>query len=262
MIRCGKIPRASTVMAKAVMVATAVVSAGCAGTGANDAARDTVQVLTEGKNEADRAFRAPFQSKEPIDLKQGYAKLGPAARPVDAGQLKVALERHVEGRRQKSATYVVAGANLTTDGRTRALVLFTSENFCQPQGCELAILEQGSFGWKSVATISRVRAPVLMAPTATDGWFDLWAATGRDADEKSKKKSFEKVVRLQHGPNGYPSTTTFAISSTTGTPAGQAIFQEADLDLPDKARFATAGRDPEHGKQKIKAMTPPLTAKP
>ena len=68
--------------------------------------------------------------------------------------------------------------------------------------------------------------------------------------------SFLTNVRLPYGANGYPGTTTFAIASTQGAPHGQVLFQSADLDVPDKARFATGGRDPDGTKKKVKALTP------
>ena len=248
-----------TVSAALLLAVAGVCLAGCTSTGAGDIGRDTVQTLTEGKNEVDRTFRAPFTAKDPIDLKQGTATLGPAAKPIDAAQLKSAIERHVEGRKQKAATYVLAGAKLTTDGKPRVIVLFTSENWCQPQGCDMAIFEQGTFGWKTLTTVSRVRPPILISQNATSGWYDLWASTGREASGKNSK-SFVQNVRLQYGANGYPSTTTFAISPSTGAPEGQAIIQTAELSLPDKARFATAGQDPDK-KKKVKTTTPaPATA--
>ena len=105
------------------------------------------------------------------------------------------------------------------------------------------IFESGTFGWKSVGMIGRVRAPLSLAASDTSGWRDLWVTTGKDA-KGSGGRSFVKSVRLQYGPNGYPSTTTFAIGKSEGTPDGEVVFQSAELDLPDKARLATAGRDP------------------
>ena len=242
----------------ALLLLNAVWLSGCASGGSGGALEGTFQTYNEGKSEIDRAFRAPFNNKDPIDLKQGTGTLGPAAKPFDEAKIKTAIERHAEGRKQKAGTYIAAGVNLTPDGKQRVLVLFTSENWCQPQGCELAIFEQGTFGWKSIASIGRVRAPVLVSAAATAGWYDLWAVTGREGkagkDGKQSKdtKSFVQNVKLQYGTNGYPGTTTFAISSTKGEPEGQAIFQSAELSVPDKARFATAGKDPNDASKKKK----------
>ena len=221
--------------------------------------KDAVQTAAETQQEVDRTFRAPFNPKETLDLQQRPGKLGPAAKPVDAALIKAAVERHAEARKQKAGTYVVAGANLTPDGKVRALVLFTSENWCQPQGCEMAVFEQGTFGWKSVATVSRVRPPIRVTAKVTAGWYDLWVMTGREENGKNKK-SFIQNVHLTYGSLGYPSTTTFAISSTKGEPEGQAIIEDADLDVPDKARFATGGRDPESGKKKKSSLLNPAAA--
>jgi hypothetical protein len=241
------------------VLALGCVLSGCASGGSGNVMKDGVQTFTEGKSEVDRAFRAPFNTKDPVALTQGTGTLGPAAKPIDAAQLKAAIERHAEGRKQKAGTFVAAGAHLTPDGKLRALVLFTSENWCQPQGCDLAIFEQGTFGWKSVATISRVRAPVLVSSNVSSGWYELWAVTGREGKpvkDGKESKSFVQNVKLQYGANGYPGTTTFAISSTTGVPEGQAIIQSAELDLPGKARFATAGRDPDSKKKKSSLLKP------
>jgi hypothetical protein len=244
----------------AVALAVAGGLAGCAssGSGSGSAVMDGLQTFNETKKEVDRAVRAPFNTKDPVALTAGNGLLGPAAKPFDEAKIKTAVERYAEGRKQKAGSYVAAGANLTPDGKMRVLVLFTSENWCQPQGCDLAIFEQGTFGWKSAGTISRVRAPVLIGTTVTSGWYDVWTSTGRQAKpgkdgKESKDKSFVTNVRLQYGANGYPSTTTFAISGTTGAPEGQAVFQSAELAVPDKARFATANKDPEENKKKKKS---------
>ena len=241
------------------LLAATLALPGCSSSGSGNAMKDTVQTLSETQREVDRTFRAPFNPKAELDLQQRSAKLGPAAKPVDAVPLKTAIDRHAEARKQKVGTFVTAGANLTPDGKLRALVLFTSENWCQPQGCELTIFEQGQFGWKSVATINRVRPPIRIASKATSGWYDLWAVTGREEDGKNKK-SFIQNVHLQYGSNGYPSTTTFAISSTKGEPEGQVVIESADLDVPDKARFATSGRDPDGRKKKKSSIVNPTAA--
>ncbi len=247
------------------VLGTVLTLSGCASSGSGNAMKDTVQTLAETQREVDRTFRAPFNPKDPMDLQQRSGTLGPAAKPVDAAQIKTAIERHAEGRKQKAGTYVVAGAHLTPDGKSRAIVLFTSENWCQPQGCEMAIFEQGNFGWKSVATINRVRPPIRVTSKVTSGWYDLWAVTGREegvGKNDKTKKSFIQNVHLPYGSNGYPSTTTFAISSTKGEPEGQVIIEAADLDTPDKARFATGGRDPEGRPKKKSSLVTPASAAP
>jgi hypothetical protein len=241
------------------LLAIACVLSGCSSSGSGNAMKESVQTLSETQREVDRTFRAPFNPKDPMDLQQRSGKLGPAAKPVDTALIKTAIERHAEARKQKAGTYVVAGANLTPDGKLRAVVLFTSENWCQPQGCEMAIFEQGTFGWKSIATVSRVRPPIRVTPKVTAGWYDLWAVTGREETGKGKK-SFIQNVHLPYGSNGYPSTTTFAISSTKGEPEGQILIEDADLDVPDKARFATGGRDPDGTRKKKSSLVTPAAA--
>lgn len=241
------------------LLGVAFVLTGCASSGSGNAMKEAVQTVAETQREVDRTFRAPFNPKEPVDLQQRPGKLGPAAKPVDTALIKTAIERHAEARKQKAGTYVVAGANLTPDGKLRAIVLFTSENWCQPQGCEMAIFEQGNFGWKSVATVSRVRPPIRVTSKVTAGWHDIWAVTGREETGKNKK-SFIQNVHLPYGSNGYPSTTTFAISATKGEPEGQVIIEDADLDVPDKARFATGGRDPDSTRKKKSSLINPAAA--
>jgi hypothetical protein len=248
------------ISAASTLLGAALLLPGCSSSGTGGVMKDTAQTLSETQREVDRTFREPFQNKEPLQMVQKQGVLGPAAKPVDPASIKLAIDRFAEARKQKAGTYVVTGAVLTPDGKTRALILFTSENWCQPQGCELAIFEQGTFGWKSVGTINRVRPPVRVTAAVSNGWHDLWVVTGREEGGKNKK-SFIENVRLQYGSNGYPSTTTFAIATTKGAPEGQVIIETADLDVPDKARFATGGREPGHGKKKIKELTPAAAAK-
>lgn len=244
MIRHLPISARDATLAIATLVGSGTL-AGCSG-GATEAMKSTVLTVSEGQREADRLARSPFVTKDPIATTKGAGTLGPAAQPVDEAAVKKAVERFVEDRKQKAGSYIAANVKLTPDGKSRILVLFTSENWCQPQGCDLVVFEPSTFGWRAVSTVSRVRAPVLVSTTVTAGWYDLWVKTGKEATKD--QKSFVKDVRLQYGANGYPSTTSFAIAATQGAPEGQAIIQAATLELPEKARFATAGRDPDDKK--------------
>ena len=256
MIRSRSSP-AITRAATAALLLAAGWLAGCSSAGTAEAFKSTVQTVNETKSEIDRTARAPFQTKDPIQVSSGKGQLGPAALPFDEVQIRKAVERYAEGRKQKAGGYIAAGVKLTPDGKLRVLVLFTSQDWCQPQGCEMAILEPGTYVWRSVGSISRVRAPVLVGSTVSNGWYDLWASTGREAKGKDKDaKSFVQNVHLPHGANGYPGTTTFATSVTPAgaKPEGQAVFLSAEQDIPDKARFATGGRDPDNNKKKKKDL--------
>ena len=116
-------------------------------------------------------------------------------------------------------------------------------------------------GWGSGATVYRVTAPIRIGTSVSNGWHDLWVVTGRGEGGKGTK-SFVQNVRLQFGANGYPGTTTFALAGTDVVPEGTAVIESAELDLPDKTRFATGGRNPDHNKKKIKALTPKPAVKP
>lgn len=221
--------------------AAGLVLSACAGT-----AKDSFQDVAEATLGANNALHNPLSEKTAVALtKSTGATISAAAKPVDEAGLKGAIDRYARAKRQLTGTYVQAGADLRGNGQVQALVLFTSENWCQPQGCSLVVFEQSSTGsgYRLVATINRVRAPIVVSANKTAGWRDIWVKTGRDI---TLAKLPLQNARLQFGANGYPSSASFATTAVLGatdaaafgTPDGEALIQSADLTVPEKAKIA------------------------
>lgn len=70
-------------------------------------------------------------------------------------------------------SYVAAFADLNGDGREEALVSLHSGLFCGSGGCALYIYTPAGAGWREVAELTIVNAPVRLLNTRTRGWRDL-----------------------------------------------------------------------------------------
>ena len=69
--------------------------------------------------------------------------------------------------------YVAGFADLNGDGREEALVSLHSALFCGSGGCALYIYTPAGTGWRQVAELTIVNAPVRLLATRTRGWRDL-----------------------------------------------------------------------------------------
>jgi hypothetical protein len=218
---------------KAVAVAALSLLAVPAALAQDSVVKQGMRPIGEAMREIDRAARAPFNPKPQIAVEPGAATLGPAARPLDAGKIKAAVERFAELKKQKTGTYVAAGYDLNGDGKLEALVLMTSESWCQPQGCPLLIFEPSVLGWRHIGTVNRVRPPVRIASSKTGGWLDLWVMSGKTTKDKGPPLS---TVRLQWAANGYPSSASFAAPAKPEAAEGPDLIASAEMKLPEKAK--------------------------
>jgi hypothetical protein len=142
--------------------------------------------------------RGPVQLLNPAESAAGEGSAGgvSARREVNEKELARAIELYRLNKKQKPSPYRSAGADLNGDGQPEALVLLEGEDWCAKTGCTLAIFIGRSVGFRPMATIRRVRGPVIIANERHNGWSDLVVGTGL--------AKYDNRVRLRFGANGYP----------------------------------------------------------
>jgi hypothetical protein len=150
------------------------------------------------------------------------------AMAVNQDALTKAIERLRITKKKGDSPYDQAGADLNSDGRAKALVLFTGQDWCSPQGCTLVVFEPGDVGYRPVSQIIGVKAPVAAGPGSNAGWRDLIVKTGSS-----------KIARLQFTGGGYP-------SNAAGQPDGGADVAQAEV-LIQPAGSQTAIASPAPG---------------
>jgi hypothetical protein len=147
--------------------------------------------------------------------------------PVNQEALAQAVERHRITKKKGESPFDQAGADLNSDGKAKALVLFTGKDWCSPQGCTLVVFEPGETGYRPVSQIVGVKAPVAAGPGSNAGWRDLIVKTGQN-----------KVVRLQFTGGGYP-------ANAAGQPDGSNdVAQSEVLIQPQNSQTAAAAPVP------------------
>ena len=141
---------------------------------------------------------------------------------VNAKQLAKAVERYRLNKKQKQSPYRSVGIDLNGNGQAEALTLLEGPDWCTKTGCTLAIFTHGSRGYTPVATIRRVRGPVIVTNERHNGWTALVVNTGLD--------SRNQRVRLRFGANGYPGNAV----TLTPMPAdievgGQVVIERVEM---------------------------------
>ncbi len=121
--------------------------------------------------------------------------------PVDEARAHRAIENYRINKREKKSPYQFKGADLNGDGQAEILVLFTGGNWCAKTGCTLAVLTPGSPGYRTVSTIRRVKAPVIIAQQSFNGWHDIYVSTGGGGVPTQR-------VALKFSDRGYPGNAT------------------------------------------------------
>jgi hypothetical protein len=210
--------------------ATALLLAGCGGS-ATESMRETHAAVIDVNN------TLSSKQAKPVDLTRARnASVPPeAAARIDEASIRPAIEAYARGKNETAGTFVLAGADLNGDGKAEALVLFTSERWCHPHGCPLAIFERGTTGWRHTVTIARIRPPIRVSASRTGAWRDIWARSGQD---DARGKTLLRSVLLKWGTASYPTSAALALESKDQMPDGETIIAAAELQLPAKAKFA------------------------
>jgi hypothetical protein len=130
---------------------------------------------------------------------------------VNQEALTKAIERLRITKKKGESPFDQAGADLNSDGRAKALVLFTGPDWCSPRGCTLVVFEPADIGFKPISQIIGVKAPIAAGPGSNAGWRDLIVKTGGN-----------KIVRLQFTGGGYP-------ANAAGQPDASADVAQSEI---------------------------------
>jgi hypothetical protein len=138
------------------------------------------------------------------------------AMSVNQDELAKAVERLRITKKKKESPFDQAGADLNSDGRAKAVVLLTGQDWCSPQGCTLVIFEPSEVGYRPVSQVVGVRAPVAVGPGSNAGWRDLIVKTGAS-----------KVARLQFTGGGYPANAASQPDAGSDVEQSEVLIQLA-----------------------------------
>ncbi len=152
------------------------------------------------------------------------------AMPVDQDALSKAFERlRITKKKKEGGPFDQAGADLNSDGRAKALVLFTGQDWCSPQGCTLVVFEPSEVGFRPISQTISVKAPVAVGAGSNAGWRDLIVKTGTN-----------KIVQLQFTGGGYP-------VNATGQPDASADVAQSEVLIQPQGSNQTAAALPAPG---------------
>ena len=137
------------------------------------------------------------------------------AMAVDQDALSKAVERlRITKKKKDNGPYEQAGADLNSDGRAKALVLFTGQDWCSPQGCTLVVFEPGEVGFRPISQTIGVKSPIAAGPSSNAGWRDLIVKTGGS-----------KIVRLQFTGGGYPANAAGQADASADVAQSEVLIQ-------------------------------------
>ena len=137
------------------------------------------------------------------------------AMAADQDALLKAIERlRITKKKKDNGPFEQAGADLNSNGRAKALVLFTGQDWCSPQGCTLVVFEPGDVGYRPISQTIGVKAPVAAGPSSNAGWRDLIVKTGGS-----------KIVRLQFTGGGYPANAAGQADASADVAQSEVLIQ-------------------------------------
>ncbi|HEU4837966.1 MAG TPA: hypothetical protein VFS88_00975 [Micavibrio sp.] len=139
-----------------------------------------------GVEKEDLAYTAPDMFRTPVD-------------PSDA-ELKHAVDQFLAERKgPPNSQYEYTRADLNNDGLREAVVIFNLPHsyWCGWSGCTMAVFQAGDNSFQMVSETTRIRGPIQIADTATDGWRDIGVRL-------SGTNNYDKNVLLQYNGAGYP----------------------------------------------------------
>jgi len=136
--------------------------------------------------------------------------------PVNPDDLSKAAERLRITKKKAESPFEQAGADLNSDGRAKALVLFTGQDWCSPQGCTLVVFQPSDVGYRPISQTIGVKPPVSVGPGSNAGWRDLIVRTGAN-----------KVVLLQFTGGGYPTNAATQPDATSDVAQSEVLIQAA-----------------------------------
>lgn len=128
-------------------------------------------------------------------------ELRSAKATINEAKLKKAIYRYRLGVGIDSGSIRFVGVDLNNDGTGEALVYFEGDEWCISTGCRLVVFSQRGNGFRKMSVIKRVKLPVIIGSTSSEGWRDLIVNSGN-------KGIGERLVPLRFKGNYPPNATT------------------------------------------------------
>ena len=151
---------------------------------------------------------------------EGAATAFPSAKvAIDGADLQKAVHRYKLEAKKKTGTTKVIGADLNGDGVGEALVYFEGDEWCISTGCRLVVFVKGQNGFRKMSEIKRVKLPLVLATSSSEGWRDMIARSGN-------KSIGERLVPLRFKGN-YPANATTVTEKLTELPSGTQVLLAA-----------------------------------
>ena len=163
---------------------------------------------------------APIQLGAPQSA-QGSQDQSTSAQ-IKTDLVKRAIENYKINRGEKSGSYQHVLTDLNSDGQAELLVYFTGENWCARTGCTLVILSSDKINYKEVSTIRRVKRPVVVGTSVSNGWHDIYVRTGLGTGLSALQ------VGLKFSGSGYPGNATLVAP----LPRDAKVDGKTVIDLP------------------------------
>ena len=124
--------------------------------------------------------------------------------PVDPSDrvLTASIQQYLaDAKGPKNSQYEYTRVDLNGDGLREALVMFNLPHsyWCGWSGCTLAVFQAGDNNFSMVSQTSRIRGPIVVSYTQTNGWDDIGVRlSGTDYADKN--------VLLRYDGSRYPET--------------------------------------------------------
>ncbi len=100
----------------------------------------------------------------------------------------------------KNSQYEYVRRDLNGDGVREGLVLFSlpHSHWCSWGGCTLAVFEPADGGFRLVSETSKIRGPLVIGSTRTNGWEDIGVRlTGNDQSDHNVLLQFDGMAYPQ-----------------------------------------------------------------
>jgi len=137
--------------------------------------------------------------------------------PTDA-QLVAAIQQHLKDiNGPLNSQYEYVRVDLNNDGLREGLVLFNLPHtyWCGWSGCAMEVFQAGDNSFKMVSQTDKIRGPIVVGQTSTNGWDDLIVRL-------SGTEYADQNIVLKYDGNAYPQSPVnqeelpYDIASITG----------------------------------------------